>query len=279
MIMNRVVSLNITITDMKLLYSADIDDTLLNIFNDTWALKCFNGSYIVKGMSISKRGCPTIDKNSLDAHATVSAEIWCEVIVYNVGDVVVGEIIFIDNNGDLVLKNDHAAINVRSSDLLAKVGDKIPVIVGDCCYPLNKERLSIVAIPFIPLYENQIYTVADDNFFDFTLTETDFELSQMDKIKSMLNPKPDRKAIIIDAGDIRPFKVGSSLTRNTRNFGELSFSPCEGPGIEMPSSEIYERVSAGYLSDMWTISQLVNNFTIAEIEESRWYKFYCGFLQ
>ncbi len=281
MIEHKTLCLDITITDVMKIYSPDINETVLGIFNDTWGHKCFNGMFIIKGTNINRMSSIVMDKKSLDGHAKVSVDIKCDVIVYNYGDIIVGKVIYIGNTGDIILQNEHAAINMKSSGLVVAKDDLIPVLVSKSTYPLNKNMISIIGVPFVPLYNNHKYLCVEGSDVEhipidhITSLLSKYNSKDIDKLKGILCPSRDSKEINLSKNPIKP---GAIIYRDTRNFGELTYSVSkDDPVAELSPHEITERITAGYVADLWTIMVLLDNFDIDEIKKSNWLKFYNKF--
>lgn len=271
----KIIQLKITVTNQKALYGKNINQSLLNLFNDTWGGKCFQGTYIIEGLEILRRSGCIVDKNSLDANVTVSVEIRCSVVVYNQYDVIVGEVINVSSNGDLILKNNHAAIYV-TIPIVAKEGDLLPLYVIDCQYPLNKDKVSVNGEPFVRR-EHYIYKLIEGSYGldELDLTPVHKLNQDMGEIAVLFGATKRSKV----GHNLDNLSIGSCVRHSASMFAKYDVEIIDSKkysqmAISVTLDQLKERIASEYISEVWTCIMMSEYYDVESIKKSKWFKIY-----
>lgn len=151
--------LNITIKDMNAIYSTDYEQMLLDHAKLMHQGKCRDGQYVKSVNKIIKRSLPNLITRDLSTKVRVYVVVEASVIRYDQYDFITGmgitKIIPAGKIGafDMVeCKNDHvcALMRVQKGIDWFKVGDVIPIRVGESMYKIGNEHILVNGYPFLP---------------------------------------------------------------------------------------------------------------------------------
>jgi hypothetical protein len=144
------------ISDQVLLHSGDIKAVVLDNFKQRFVKKTFSSMYITEIVEIIRLGNYEISRQRQDASAFASVMFKVRGIVLEEGQLVHDcRISNIGKDGTIICKNDYVAAYLKASKQLRslKAGQKIVLRVAKAKYGLLNDRISVNALPFIPMRE------------------------------------------------------------------------------------------------------------------------------
>ena len=181
MLFNTQLELNITIKDINAIYSVDYEQMLLDHAKIMYEGKCRDGQFIKSIDGLVKRSLPNLIKRDLSAKVRVYIVVAVTVIRYDQHDFITGMLIHkiipagkIGNFDMIDCRNDHviALMRVKKGIEQFKVGDTIPIRVGQSMYKIGNTHILINGYPFVPFVPEQIcysigkLTTEDKKYFD-----------------------------------------------------------------------------------------------------------------
>ena len=119
----------------------DIDNTVLNIFNEKYKGKCFAGGLIVNGCQILQKS--SVRVFGINAKPMIDVKVSTEFIIYEVNEMTAVTITNIEEN-DIICKNDSLICRLESDGIKIKtlrVGMKIPVRIKNVKIVPFKEKI------------------------------------------------------------------------------------------------------------------------------------------
>ncbi len=270
---SKIFTKNITITDPTLLFTGNIDATVLEIFNNNWKGKCMNGVYVVSGDKILRRSKCILDNRSLKAYCTVSVEIEATIISYEQGDVVIGTVVTIDQSGDIILTSDIASIQIGNNNILksVQVGDKMPVYVVKSQYTLGRPKVSIIGVPWVPIVSTMSFNIEPDDEKDDTLYDVVNQLEDQLKILSKSKPKVYTYMIKLLAVN----KKGKPLSDLKKAVGPVmrprfvgnNYMDTTSNAVTISRSVAIEQLVGAYIKELITTIELIDNYSEEEIKK------------
>ena len=191
MIFTTQLELNITIKDINAIYSTEYEQMLLDHAKIMYEGKCRDGQYVKSVDKLIKRSLPNLIKRDLHAKVRVYVVVEATVIRYDQYDFITGMKINkiipagkIGNFDMLECRNDHvvALMKIKQGIEQFKVGDVIPIRVGQSMYKIGNSHILVNGYPFLPYVPDQVYYSIG-------------ELSNADKehFKSLIVPIVDRE--------------------------------------------------------------------------------------
>lgn len=265
MIFNTQLELNITIKDINAIYSTTYESMLLDHAKLLYEGKCRGGQYVRKIVHLVRRSLPNVIKRDLTAKVRVFIVVEAEVIRYDQYDVITGVTVQkvipagkIGNYGMLECKNDHvtALMKVHGDQFKlnsVKVGDVIPIRVGESMYKIANTHILVNGYPFVPHVPERIYAHLEDMTPDATVyyrtmvkplldrelkRKSDLNQDQWNLFSKLLHPYKDESSktakgeILVSILDESAFKPGTLSVDPTVNMSELKLSTA------LPTSEI-----------------------------------------
>ena len=166
MIFTTQLELNITIKDINAIYSTEYEQMLLDHAKIMYEGKCRDGRYVKSIDRLIKRSLPNLIKRDLDAKIRVFVVVEATVIRYDQYDFITGMKINkiipagkIGNFDMLECRNDHvvALIKIKQGIDQFKVGDMIPIRVGQSMYKISNSHILVNGYPFLPYVPDQVY--------------------------------------------------------------------------------------------------------------------------
>lgn len=151
--------LNITITDTNAMYATNYEQMLLDHARQLYSGKCRDGQYIESIDGIAKRSLPNLIRRDLQAKVRVYVAVEATVIRYDPYDFVTGVKIKkiipsgkISNFDMLECRNDHVVALMRVNEGVGKfkIGDVIPIRVGQVMYKIDNTHILINGFPCLP---------------------------------------------------------------------------------------------------------------------------------
>jgi hydrogenase maturation factor len=131
-----------------------------------YAKKCRDGQYIQSIDRLVKRSLPNLIKRDLTSKIRVYVVVEATVIRYDqydfITDMQINKIIpsgKIGNFDMLECRNDHviALMKIQKDIVQFKVGDYIPIRVGQSMYKIGDAHILVNGYPFIPYVPDQVY--------------------------------------------------------------------------------------------------------------------------
>jgi hypothetical protein len=165
MIFTTQIELNITIKDINAIYSTEYEQMLIDHAKILYEGKCRDGQYIKSIDRLIKRSLPNLIKRDLSAKTRVYIVVEATVIRYDQYDFITGmkidKIITAGKIGNFDLiqcTNDHVVCLMRMQQGIEqfKVGDVIPVRVGQSMYKIGNAHILVNGYPFLPYVPDQV---------------------------------------------------------------------------------------------------------------------------
>jgi hypothetical protein len=181
------------------IYALDLDQLLMDKLTARFVGKCQYSMLILKVKSILKKSSRRLVDNRLDGGAYVDVCCELEGQVFVQGEVLACKIVETMNNA-ITAEHDYAGIKLQkdSSDpkgksaqilkILTK-GQIVPVVVQYARYNLNKNKASIIAIPFIPNHTPYV-------LFNITSGLTPIETEKISYILDLISKEEDLHKVI-----------------------------------------------------------------------------------
>ena len=170
MLLSTQLELNITIKDINAIYSTDYETMLLDHARIMYEGKCYNNQYIKSIDQLVKRSLPNVIRRDLVSKIRVYIIVNVTAIRYDQYDTItnmkVNKIIPYGKIADwdmLECSNDHvtALIKMKKGNHLFKQGNKIPIVVGQSLYKVERAHILVNAFPFIPrIHDSVAYNIA-----------------------------------------------------------------------------------------------------------------------
>lgn len=157
--------LNITIKDMNAIYSTNYDQMLLDHAKLMYQGKCRDGQYVKSIDRIVKRSLPNLITRDLTSKVRVYVVVEAKVIRYDQYDFITGMRITkiipagkIDTFDMIECQNDHvcALMRIQGKVDTFKVGDIIPIRVGESMYKIGNEHILVNGYPFLPYVPDSV---------------------------------------------------------------------------------------------------------------------------
>jgi hypothetical protein len=163
MLTNKVFEVQINLTNINDIYSADIESVLLSKLKENYQNRCYKGCFIVNIIQILDRSHIYIDKRNLQCSTTISIKFEADVMIYEYLDIICNNTIENITKARIECKSGKNAIyiNVNGQDFSSlQVGQIIPIVVGKATYQPLQSTISINAFPFVPiLIDDVIYKI------------------------------------------------------------------------------------------------------------------------
>lgn len=166
MIFTTQLELNITIKDINAIYSTEYEQMLLDHAKLMYAGTCRDGQYIKSIDRLLKRSLPNLIRRDLIAKVRVYIVVEATVIRYDQYDFITGmkinKIIQAGKIGNFDMvecRNDHvvALMKVKKGIEHFKVGDVIPIRVGQSMYKIGNQHILVNGYPFLPFVPDLVY--------------------------------------------------------------------------------------------------------------------------
>lgn len=282
----KIFTKNITVTDSKLLFTGNLDATILEIFNNSWKGKCMNGVYVVSADKVVRRSQCLINNRSLQGHCTISVELEVSTLVYEQGDVMVGTVVAIDISGDFILTSADASMSIGANNILkpVQVGDKLPMYVVQTQYTLGKLKLSAIGVPFVAQTNVMTYNVIDDGAenlevaiegFLTTIANLENTLASYEKNNAQVYSyftKLLRRNIKVNGKPIATIITTSGLISRPRYCGNIfvinadkSTDSAHATYVSQPRIIVAEQLLTAYIKELATTITLIENYNTMDI--------------
>lgn len=186
MIVTKVIEYRIDIQDINSIFTADHDKLILKILNNIFLNKCYKSIYITAINRIIRRSKILCKNKVLDG--TMYVDVMFEVtgIIYESGEIIHGcKVIQISNNDTIHADSKIAAVQIKTSVNIFKVGDIISVIVHAVGYKLFSKKIAVLATPLVPTEKPlTIYKVNKD---EYIIPKIENKLKPYTKNKTVYN--------------------------------------------------------------------------------------------
>ena len=209
MLFTTQLELNITVKDINAIYSTEYEQMLLDHAKILYEGKCRDGQYVKNIGRLLKRSLPNLIKRDLDAKIRVYIVVEATVIRYDQYDFITGMKINkvipagkIGNFDMLECRNDHvvALLKIKKGIDAFKVGDVIPIRVGQSMYKIGNSHILVNGYPFLPYVPDQVYYSIGE------LTK-----SEKDHFNSMIVPIVNREITRKESLDQKTWEKFSEL--------------------------------------------------------------------
>jgi hypothetical protein len=283
MLNKKIITTILTINDPMIMYTSDIETAILAYYNQNWANTCSSGTFIRKGVKILKYSSIVANNNTNDGSCNISVEVECDVIIYEKGDILIGEIKEIDINNQIYVTSDHTMCVIGASEATKgmSIGDKIPIYVIMISYPLRKPKITIKGIPFIKINENINYKISNVVDFDYSyltnmIIEREKELTKLKSSKSdeykhfekLMTTGKSKSTESKNIQDISKVKSGEIVSRPPFLFGKPEFIiKSADTFLDLESDIVIQRVLYSYIKDLDKLITLITNYSSAEIKK------------
>lgn len=282
MLNKKIITTILTIDDPMIMYTSDIETTILAYYNQNWANTCNYGTFIREGVKLLNYSSIVANGNTNSGSCNISIEVECDVIIYEKGDILIGEVKEIDANNQIYIMSDHAMCVVGASTATkgVSIGDKIPIYVIMISYPLRKSKITIKGIPFVKINESINYKISNIINFDYSyltniIAEKEKELVGLKTSKSneykhfeklMMGSKTKLNNVknIQDIGNV---KIGEIVARPPGVFGKPEFVINSADTfLELQSDVVIQRILYSYIKDLDKLITLITNYSSTEIK-------------
>lgn len=158
MIIQKTLETFLNIVKYEHVYTTDVDDMCMTLLVEKYAGKCYKSCFIMKINKVIRTSNMYIS-DLLDLQCSICVQFEVDAIIYQDNEVITGcKINKIEPYGRIYAESKYANIQMKQDAALSvyKEGDIIPVIVQVCRYYPNKNKISVVAHPFMPMHPDTI---------------------------------------------------------------------------------------------------------------------------
>ena len=279
----KVIERRETIDDFTLFNTHDIDQAILDRFNAQWSGKCFASCFIHKAIQILERSSLVVDRRSLNASINVSVKFLVDCTIYNLGDLIIGTVLTIDQRGRIILVGQNIVCNLAENDALQSIkkGDKIPAYIVEMSYTISATEMTAKAVPFLPLTTNNAYYVEpeeslnlDEQISAMIAAEKRYADAMKTHAASMkhfaaLMPPHKKISKPNAAKDLKKASPGTKnvISRPSTMWGlpyYVELAP--NPDINKLSAGLaFEKFVGDYIRELHSVVYLAENYTADEI--------------
>ena len=278
MITQKILETYLNLDDPNHIYSIDITKTCIEILTKKFINKCYKSCYILKINKII-RSSNIYVTDSLDAKCIICVLFEADVIIYNESEIITGcKITKIEPHGRIYAESQYANIQMKQDHALSiyKEGYIIPVIARACRYYPNKEKISIAAFPFMPMFpENIIYSITDTS--DLHQSHIEYLFASIDEENKKISKltKNEMKAYDFFKKLLYPFKTEQKFESmphiKTAQFKKIKFDtltsvksglicyPIELPAIDQV---FYTTEDPSKIQDILVVNDTLHNIII-----------------
>lgn len=260
MIFSTQLELNITIKDINAIYSTEYEQMLLDHAKVMYERTCRDGQYVKSINRLIKRSLPNLIKRDLNAKVRVYVIVEATVIRYDQYDFITGMKVNkvipagkIGNFDMIECRNDHvvALMKLKKGIDQFKIGDTIPIRVGQSMYKIGNGHILVNGYPFLPYVPDQLYYSIDDlsirdkehfNKMILPLLETqlkrkeELNKTRWDSFSKLLHPYKNEsktsKSSSVELLDIDSYKKGFFSIDYHSNLTNLCISIAEPKASE-----------------------------------------------
>jgi hypothetical protein len=275
MIIQKIMEFKLDLINSDDIYTQNLDETFKKLLSEKFVGKCFNSCYIVKINKILKTSEIYM---SDELNGAAQCDICFEVdgLVYLKGEVITGCVIQkIETGGQTYAETDKVSLQFNQDPGLAiyKKGYIIPAIIDKVRYPVGKDKISALALPFYPVFSPQIiYKITEP------LSNSDDGVACLNMLLNKISEEENKikklsltelKSYEFFKNLLYPFKKVKSIEKSTTNqykslkFKEHNFDIfktakegyiCRPIELEKFKPLVYYSTDIGDTSDMLNIS-------------------------
>jgi hypothetical protein len=274
-------TINMTIKNTADIFSGEPIQMLLASFNREYAGFCIGGSFVEMGKRILRTGL--IECNIDGESCYVPIEIECDVINYEIGEIVVAQVYKILQDGTIFLKTSNAVITLKSNLDTRGISPNqyIPVVVENSVYAPFKQ-ITISATMLRPMARFHTFIIDDSNIDDSRLSEIS-ELTEKlntlgkkhpkaDKFfRNLLTTPPSKKEKLVDIFQIKNLKPGMIVSRGPEYSSHFyTYSNKTAMTIPLSATLVANILIAHVHIDLLNICTLIENFDEIEKADFIW---------
>jgi hypothetical protein len=154
MIIQKILETYLDLIEPQHIFAADVEEVCMHLLTNKFVNKCYKSCYILRiNKLIRTSGRYMID--SLEGYSSICVSFEVDAIIYQEGEIINGcKITKIEPYGRIYAESKYTSIQLKQDKSLSifKEDNIIPVIVKTVRYYPNKDKISVGAIPFIPLF-------------------------------------------------------------------------------------------------------------------------------
>ena len=245
MIFQKIFEKIVTLKDVNIIYSIDIDNILLNKIKDTFEKKCYKSCYILLVNKIIRRSNLNFNNKDLNASVNISIMFEATILKYDIYDIINNVKIITITDDKIICQSDSSSILIKSDKNLDsfKMNQIISVRVGKCSYTTGESKISITAFPFIPIIEEDIFYKIKE------LTKNEKEELNNSYIMNIINEEENIKKDILKKlknkwnyfnNLLYPYKTNKKLNKNIKEIDIFNFDLI---GINIISLSSHQNIS------------------------------------
>lgn len=182
---------SIYLEDPNIIYSKNIKEVLLDAIKSKFENKCYQGCLIISVLELIDNSLLKYISTRNNSSVVCDVMFKCECISYVKYEILHNCEIKKIGVHAIICKNKDTAVYIKSNKELQtlKEGQLIPVIVVDSRYSISNDCITIRAIPFTPVVNNDVYKMSYTSNVDYNSITGYKELSQK---KSELKSKDSK---------------------------------------------------------------------------------------
>lgn len=163
MLITKIIHTSIDLLSPDDIYNPNLDQILMDKLKERLVGKCHYSMLILNVLEIKRRSSRRLANNRLDGGASVDVQCKLEGQSFSNGEILICKIVETLNNA-ITAEHEYAGIKIqkdsydphgKSSQILKILskGQFVPVIVQFARYNLNKDKASIIATPYLPVFQ------------------------------------------------------------------------------------------------------------------------------
>lgn len=154
----KIISIALDIQNTVNVYS-DLETNIKNILVDRFEGRCFRACYISSINRIIKMSDCYINQDGVPSFGTINVIFEVTAIIYAIGEIINGCTVVNKDKRTIICSSEHASIYLVADDTMESVqkGQKLSVRVGGAKYNIGAAKVSVNAVPFLPVKVATIY--------------------------------------------------------------------------------------------------------------------------
>lgn len=155
----KIFDIILTIDNINILFSNNIESQIFNLIEQKYLNKCFLECFIIKINKIINRSLIESNQNDLNCSFSVCIQFEATCIIYNRNEVILNMRVKENVNNSIITEGNNIVAmikNNKDTDFLKK-GSIIPIIVGKAKFKTGSNKITINSYPFIPIHNDKIY--------------------------------------------------------------------------------------------------------------------------
>lgn len=236
MIIQKIMEFKLDLLNSNDIYSQNLDNTIKRILAEKFVGRCFNSCYILKINKILKSS-EIYMSDDLNGSARCDVCFEVDALVYLKGEIVTGcTIRKIESGGQTYAETEKISLQFKQDPALSiyKEGHIIPAVIDKVRYPVGKDKISALALPFCPIFPPtiiyKIIAPLSNNESETLCLNKLFDKIANEEAKIKAFSKIEIKSYDFFKNLIYPFKKVQSLEKSTTgkyksmNFKDLDFT-------------------------------------------------------